>query len=317
MYALLISIILFAAPQNPINKDIPAKHKQTQSGRNTKSETLAVAPANSPNPEPRPAPKPKNQEHDAGTTIQRIEISPKASSDAWIKGYVIVTGAIAVINVFMFIAMWLQRNTMQDQLQEMKNAREQTVAEMQAASQQTASLITHAESQVAALQTAATAAKDSAGALVSSERAWIIIHVRDFPDRSSLYFQFSAINYGRTPARIVMEEWDYQYVTDPLKMPTPPHYKHAEDEIFLHQKIVMPRRADKNFYAFNVRNLWAACNEETQTAIQQNNKHLVTWGRVVYFDISGKRRETRFCFRFNPTTHELNVTGPWGYNDHT
>ena len=209
------------------------------------------------------------------------------------------TISVMVLTAFYVVFARSQWIVMEDQLQQMIESSSQT------------------ERLISETHKSAEAAKASADALVASERAWIIIRVRDFPSRSSRYFQFSAINYGRTPATIVMEEWDYQYVSDPMELPTPPHYKRADNEIFLHQKIVMPRLADKIFYSFDVRTLWNACNEDTTTALMQNNKHLVTWGRVVYFDISGKRRETRFCFRFNPTIQELSVTGPWGYNDHT
>jgi len=114
------------------------------------------------------------------------------------------------------------------QLEEMRKSREQTdklikaasdqVAEMQNAGNQTEQMIAQSKEQVAALATLASttaisarAAKDSADALVASERAWVMLKVDfnrllgqalDGDISTCVYVDIVFRNFGKTPALI-------------------------------------------------------------------------------------------------------------------
>jgi hypothetical protein len=159
MYVFLLLIALLTNAQDRIHKSDPFQNKQQHTAKNASDKPVTAVSQNSPSPQPTPTPKNDNQQ---------------SNTDRWFKGYVVFTGVIAAINLFMLIAMWRQKNLMGSQLEEMRKAREQSdklieqaaaqVAEMKAAGIQTGQLVEHAEHQVEALLTAAEIAATQASA---------------------------------------------------------------------------------------------------------------------------------------------------------
>jgi hypothetical protein len=216
MYALILCLALAANTQNPVNKNISAKHKQKQSAGDAKSKTPALVPINTPNNQPSSQSHPDQNQTtpDGGTNI--IEVAPQSDSGSFTKVAAISTLLIAGINLGMLIAMWRQRKVMSGQLTEMKQNREETVREMQAAGQQTKDMLTQIGLQVGHLSTLAIAAKKNADiAELTAERFaqmegariivgvdWTGVNNRTFNDDGSatMFIRVTCVHQGRSTA---------------------------------------------------------------------------------------------------------------------
>jgi hypothetical protein len=169
MYALVLLVLLVSATDKPVKKQNPphTKNESSQAKRAT------------PSPSASPSATIQNPKSDVNGDADRnppndrtykVEVE-KTPPDWWMRIYVIVTGLIAAFGLGTLFLIRHQRDVMkeqlaamQEQLAEMKTAREQTIGQMTAAGEQTKQLIEQATQQAANMKIAAEAAKDSAEA---------------------------------------------------------------------------------------------------------------------------------------------------------
>jgi hypothetical protein len=124
MYELALCITLLITPQQPVKKNIPAEHKQNQPSGQASGKTLPASPIDAPREQTTPTPNPQQQQSNTSSRTERIEIVPQPP-DWWFKGYVILTGVIAFLNLGMLIAIFHQRNAMREQLKLMEDESKQ------------------------------------------------------------------------------------------------------------------------------------------------------------------------------------------------
>lgn len=287
MYVLLLAIILFAAPQNHVDKNIPAKNKQNHASSKSNSKTLSAVPANSPSPDPTPSPKSEQEQNNTDNKTKRIEIVPQ--SDSWFKGYVIFTGVIAAINLFMLVAMLRQRNVMAEQLQEMKEAGNKT------------------ESLIGTARENATTALLTANAFINAERAWIVLELIESYEANRKMFKAVLTNYGRSPAHVIGYNISHAYTMTIADLPPEPRpYTHTE----VAQPLLVPNEE------FEVQQVPAVYPHELPKTITQ--QPFLYWGVIRYKDSIGNlEHETWFCRRYNVHTREFDMVGPPSYNRYT
>jgi hypothetical protein len=166
--------------------------------------------------------------------------------------------------------------------------------------------------QTEANEKSAQAALLNATAAVNSERAWITIAITR-PDRDS--FTFSAVNRGRTPAKITYYGGHFIFPTDAAKIGELIRYGgeilggEFVDPIILTS--AEPFTIDS----------WMVGSEEFPPDVVQEaeagKKLIVYYGIVKYLDIVDKEHETRFCYRYGFRINDMILCGPKGSNSHT
>lgn len=339
MYVLLLSIVLFAAPQNQVDKNTPANHKQADSSNNTKSKTLPASSTNAPSPKTTPTTHPEQQQRNTDKTIQRIEVVQQ--TDAWFKGYVIFTAVIAAINFLVLIVIWLQRKEMQsqrdamrdqviamkNQLTEMQTAREQTIEQMKNASAQTGDIVRQGAAQVAALNISANIATKTADAAQRSakaaeltaqrftqiEGARIIVKIEWSPTGNLMYGDGSDGMTTGLPIRVTCrnEGKSIGWIREirltgeiiPRSIPESPTFE--VDVLYHGIQTIAPNGGE--FKKEELMTLYGRDDRE---------KWIVLWGMVKYSDIFSDRRETTFGY-FVTVDHKIKpITSP-AYNRHT
>jgi len=142
---------------------------------------------------------------------------------------------------------------------------------------------------------AADAAHLSAQAIIGAERPWVTIKWRR---ATSDTYQFTALNEGRTPARIMSA-----FCGDSFELPEIPEYGDSNVD---HPILLLP---DVDFFA----------SEEAT-----DGHPTYFWGRIIYSDALPPRHdnipnihETKWCFLREPFIADLTLAGPERYNDYT
>jgi hypothetical protein len=304
MYALALCIALLFNPQQPVKKHIPAQQKQDHAVSNANNQPLPPSTGNSPISQVSSTSEaPRNESKSLNPTC-RVEIAPQPT-DNWFKGYVVATVVIAALNLLLLIVVWLQRKTMIEQLAEMKTTREKTVAEMQAAGEQTRQLIMQTES-------TAKATRDSADALIASERAWIMVEVipagnnpqiiRNQDGTIGVDARCVCENQGKTGAWINEIRCALEF--SPLRLPEEPNL----DDIGPYDSVPRPIASRKNPETYIIQ---PGCRGDW------NNKILILYGVVKYRDMFGKDRQTTFGYVVGKNGEFKRIVGYPKYNENT
>lgn len=303
MYALALCVALLFNPQQPVKKHIPSHQKQDHAASNTNNKPLPLSTGNSPiSQTSSTAEAPKNESKPLDPAY-RVEVTPQPT-DNWFKGYVVATAIIAALNLLLLIVVWLQRKTMIEQLAEMKTTREKTVTEMQAAGEQTRQLIAQAES-------TAKATRDSADALVASERAWIMVeafavgHSKPFksPDGATgIDARCECKNEGKTGAWINEIKCVLEFT--PLQLPEKPNFDNVEPYHSVPRPI--PSRGNPEMYIIQ-----PGCFGDW------NKKILILYGVVKYKNMFGQDCATTFGYTISPEGEFRRIVGYPEYNKNT
>jgi hypothetical protein len=218
--------------------------------------------------------------------------------------YVIVTAIAAFVAWRALIAIRIQGHWMKKQLAEMRIARKQTVTEMQAAGEQTRKLIAQAES-------TAKATRDSADALVASERAWIMLEA--FPAGDSKPFKIpdgttgidarcECRNEGKTGAWINEIKCVLEFTT--LQLPEKPNFDNVEP----YHSVPRPIASRGNPETYIIQ---PGCIGDW------GNRILILYGVVKYRDMFGQDRATTFGYTVSPIGEFKRITGYPEYNKNT
>lgn len=171
------------------------------------------------------------------------------------------------------------------------------------------------------LQRTVRAAKESSDALINIERPWLLVagigsrtEFRNNQPVQEAYFFVK--NYGKSPAWIIEMGGTFQTVKNFAELPPKPIYKHAKD--YVNRGIVVAARSvedDRHSFSF-------PHDSPGDTNFQKvvNTQELLwcVYGFVIYKDIFGKIRETRFCSTVDswPTFKLIQGGGP-DYTRHT
>ncbi len=175
---------------------------------------------------------------------------------------------------------------------------------------------------------AARTAKNQSGALINSERAWVVISVaavklnRKF---GKTEFQFTHTNRGRTVARFA-PAWirhDFAIVPGGSALPDVPSYGEQargfgegfEDPAY--GRFLPP---GESFPEIDIAYL-EEMDEDLFEAIRQRRTYLYFYATLTYFDFADQEREFRFCYKYVPEyggwPERWVLSGPREYNRHT
>jgi hypothetical protein len=149
------------------------------------------------------------------------------------------------------------------------------------------------------------------------ERAWIVGSPAQPPgqivlaDKGVTRFFFHIANVGHSPARILHADHRFLVVKRQDVLPAVPPY--ITDPKGEHTFFVIAPQTSKPIYV--------DVPQSDINEIEKGEKTLWVFGRVKYRDIFGRKRESRFCFRYYPgvyTVLDPDVgfipTGPAEYN---
>jgi hypothetical protein len=165
---------------------------------------------------------------------------------------------------------------------------------------------------------AAKSALLNAQAIINAERAWMAVTVESSPIANSAPFFISYLNQGRTPAKIVGEQFAHRFVKLPDDLPVPVKYP----------DVMFP---PENTFIVSKDSFRSRPGFDPESILNQNGKKdvvitrsefLMFYGRIVYEDVfaSGKdgvrvTHETRWCYAYIPDGEKrFTACGPDEYN---
>jgi hypothetical protein len=151
--------------------------------------------------------------------------------------------------------------------------------------------------QTKATETAAKAAKDSADALINSERAWILVNIgklppfKPDPNQLQILWIFPTIkNYGKTVARIKRVAGIVKLIPEGKGLPVVPEYIPGQGfdeqiDIVLPPEVpIQPR---------------LSVGGDELIEVQNGKLSLFVHGFIEYFDgVSEKQRRSAYCFGY-------------------
>jgi len=142
----------------------------------------------------------------------------------------------------------------------------------------------------------------------NKERAWMMIDIAHkggiqlppivYPSTGLTRFRLDMRNLGETPATIIYAQHDGRLLRREEKLPKRPPYldKPLPEPI---NEIIAPTGGTPVYSEFN---------QDAMRDIGAGLTILYLFGRVIYKDIFGKERETRYCLRYYPQV--TNSTDP-------
>jgi hypothetical protein len=154
--------------------------------------------------------------------------------------------------------------------------------------------------QTTLLRKSADAASLNAEILVNSERAWVQVEVIGDADwvkepggSTKIWFRPLLKNFGRTPATIESMVVRPHLLPRDESFPDPPLLPPEPD-------YVSPQSAFTDKHAFlppvmGINPLAIAINDGDFEAMKKREMFLYVYGKIIYRDISGEGRESRFC----------------------
>jgi len=149
------------------------------------------------------------------------------------------------------------------------------------------------------LQRTVQAAKESSDALINTERPWVLIAAvgseqkfRNNQMAQEAYFTIR--NYGKSPAWIIEMGGTFETLKNLSELPPNPVYEHIENETN-RGIVIVPRTVEDDKYSLWLPHKNAFVNAEFQRVANTKELLWCVYGFVIYKDIFGKVRETRFC----------------------
>jgi hypothetical protein len=305
MHVLLVFLIVLQTASSTVKPKYPiVQNSAGSSAANTPAKNSAgqLPPTKSKSAgipsTPQPTPDQSDKKQGAPDRIYKVDVvSPPAKplDTPLFPIYLLITGVGVFVNLWVGIMLFKQSKLLRHQVLTAHISTKAAVRSAQAAKE------------------SADAAARTSQAVINAERAFLLITYEVTREK---YFKFNATNHGRTPGEILIVEADWRWPTHHMNLPVPPQYKFADNERSIHTRFVPAAGTDKDFYGWDLK-LFLDTDWDLLQEIEASKKQAVIYGRVIYLDILKERHETRFCYRYNPLTHELDIGGPLGYNDHT
>jgi hypothetical protein len=191
------------------------------------------------------------------------------------------------------------------------------------------SLLRKIERSTIAQEIAATAAQDTAQALLlnaqaqaQAERPWVLVNVEHSPAQENS-FQIVAANRGRSPARITALPEETRFVIDEDRLPATPEYKREKATTPFVPIILLPGESTviKTFRRDQVQSLCES--PERFKRIEGWEDKLFFYGRVLYRDLVApaetEPNETNWCcwYIHGRQKSAMVMAGPAEYNAHS
>jgi hypothetical protein len=130
------------------------------------------------------------------------------------------------------------------------------------------------------------------------ERAWVLVTIDHHApiDFGADAYRFAGRmeNYGATPARIIRRDHFHAYVQRGEHLPKKPKYltEMGGEQFGFH---ISPKGGEPLY--------WTGSKTGMED-IKKGERILYFYGRVQYRDIFGRKRETRYCYRYYPTIED-------------
>ena len=301
--------------------------KSGQDANHTPNKPSSVEQASTPN---------RDSESSAEQQTASQEPRPWLTHGEWVMAvltliYVVITGFYAVTSHRTLNAITEQGNKSADQFQqqlaEMKTAREQTIEQMRNAVRQTGDLVRQGAAQVAALNISANiatksadAAKKSADALVNTERSWVFAYVgwaneehpvfiaqrtqqgEELPVQTGIHIVLTCKNQGRTPAWITRKFLRFEIAP---KLPNEPSFR-FEDCIDYALNPIAPDHSV------------VICPElfaDGRPTTKESAGYI--YGRILYRDVFGDHETTFGYYFYQPRIELARMPAPAEYNEIT
>jgi hypothetical protein len=274
------------------------------------------------------------------------------------------TGVLAAVGVLQLVVMFLtwliyrrQAREMRRQRHEMRQQRhmmwrqwkvmEGQLSQMEGSGKQTDELIRHAGNQAGAMigvaaaismqteetktigraaNTSAEAAKDSADALVNSERPWIVASLQKADETAfwfagkektvfNIRFTLSFKNYGSTPAKIVSVRECPRVVKMWEDLGETPEYELDMQAEFVNERLLVPNES----WDYTYTDVQSMVPPDTFSELEAGKRLFVYYGRIQYRDIFRPevRHETRFCYSYRSRIATFVIEGPAEYTKYT
>lgn len=145
--------------------------------------------------------------------------------------------------------------------------------------------------QVESAEKAADAAKLTAEAVINAERAWMIMCLgtgEPMEIAGTLRFRGDMRNVGETPAIIIGAQHDFKMLEEGECLPDRPPYLDKSSEPM--NDPLAPKTGGTPIY-------WTV-GKGTRDQIIMELVTFYVFGQIVYRDVFGQARETRYCFRY-------------------
>ena len=142
----------------------------------------------------------------------------------------------------------------------------------------------------------------------AKERAWMIMSIgngnaRSIDENGRQFLEFTGDikNYGQSPAIITKTEHSASIIKREEQLPTHPQYLARPEVSYFAPDPIVPQGGSPVYWKIT---------KEAMAEICTGQRNLYIFGRVIYKDIFGRNRETRYCFRYFPAipgTHDRHV----------
>jgi hypothetical protein len=129
-------------------------------------------------------------------------------------------------------------------------------------------------------------------ALISSERAWVLVEIGEAPmpttgDAIAYWIMPVVKNHGKTSARIVKMALRQHQVAQPDSLPLVPEYRGEQSYNF-----ILPP-------GLPIRPMSIGLISEDLNKIRELKTFLYVYGFVDYLDVGNVKRQTRFCYLYH------------------
>ena len=163
---------------------------------------------------------------------------------------------------------------------------------------------THLKNSVTQATIAANAAKDSADALINSERAWVIVHAELAHDMGKFFIRPKVMNLGKTIARIRKISVGGSAIQVGKPLPDIPVYQTSADYDF----ILCP---EQGFPEEEIPRI--PVDGENIPSFNQGVLKLYAYILVEYLDLAERKRETGFVLIYRPMKFLPYLNAPPAY----
>jgi hypothetical protein len=181
------------------------------------------------------------------------------------------------------------------------------------------------------------ATKTNSDALISSERAWLVVQPETLTPKIQIHgedvwmegFSMRAINTGRTPARIISARGKYITLESLSKLPEIPNYEGCDLGI---NRIVVPyaEGEPRNLYVIELMKEDNIIKRSIFESMERGKSVCYAYGIMTYVDAFQKERKTAFGYQCHLTPrnsdnvpgevlkpNHFRVSGPSAYNEYT
>jgi hypothetical protein len=132
----------------------------------------------------------------------------------------------------------------------------------------------------------------------AKERAWMIMDIQDGNPATNhedgiqiVEFTADIKNYGHSPAVILKVDHSADIMKREEKLPLHPKYLSLPEVSYSAPDPIVPKGGSAVYWKIT---------QKSMDALTSGERLMYVYGRIVYKDIFGRKRETRYCFRYFP-----------------